>query len=169
MPSGKTFESWREEDSSIPLVTQRALRALEWIGRAETLSISGPSGTGKSHFVEAPGHVAIDAGLRVSWFTLETLTPTINRSKVDASTAKVVQRICGAELIVIDDIGMLPTGQAEAEALYRIADVAYERRNPAVTSNIHPSGFDTLMPKALAGPTVDRLFHHGHVVVTNPR
>lgn len=90
----------------------------------------------------------------------------INRSKVDASTAKEVQRICRADLIIVDDIGMLPAGQAEAEALYRIADAAYERRSLAVTSNIHPSGFDTLMPKTLAGPTVDRLLHHGHVVVT---
>ncbi|CAN5619963.1 IS21-like element IS100kyp family helper ATPase IstB [soil metagenome] len=165
-PSGKTFHTWREEDSSISLATQRALRTLEWIGRAETLSISGPSGTGKSHFLEALGHAAIDAGLKVSWFTLESLTQTINRSKVDASTTKVVQRICRAELIVVDDIGMLPAGQSEAEALYRITDAAYERRSLAVTSNIHPSGFDTLMPKALASPTVDRLLHHGHVVVT---
>jgi len=165
-PSGKTFQSWREEDTSISPATQRALKTLEWIGRAENLALAGPSGTGKSHFLEALGHAAIDAGLKVSWFTLETLTQTINRSKVDASTAKVVERICRAELIVVDDIGMLPAGQSEAEALYRIADTAYERRSLAVTSNIHPSGFDTLMPKALAGPTVDRLLHHGHVVVT---
>jgi DNA replication protein DnaC len=165
-PSGKTFEAWREQDSSIPIQTQRALMTLEWIGRPENLSISGPSGTGKSHFCEALGHRAIDEGLKVSWFTLETLTQTINRSKVDASTAKVVARICRADLIIVDDIGMLPAGQAEAEALYRIADAAYERRSVAVTSNIHPSGFDTIMPKALASPTVDRLLHHAHIVLT---
>jgi DNA replication protein DnaC len=165
-PSGKTFDWWREQDSSIPVPTQRALMTLEWVGRAENLSISGPSGTGKSHFCEALGHRAIDEGLKVSWFTLETLTQTINRSKVDASTARVVARICRADLIIVDDIGMLPAGQAEAEALYHIADAAYERRSAAVTSNIHPSGFDTIMPKALASPTVDRLLHHAHVVIT---
>jgi DNA replication protein DnaC len=165
-PSGKTFEAWRKEDSSIPLPTQRALMTLEWIGRAENLAICGPSGTGKSHFCEGLGHRAIDQGLKVSWFTLETLTQTISRSKVDASTAKVVARICRADLIVVDDIGMLPAGQAEAEALYRIADAAYERRSVALTSNIHPSGFDTIMPKMLASPTVDRLLHHAHVVIT---
>ncbi len=159
-PSGKTLESWREQVSSIPTQTQRGRMTLEWVTRAECLSISGPSGTGKSHFVEALGHKAIDSGLRVSWFTLETLTQTISRSKVDASTAKVVNRICRADLIVVDDIGMLPAGQAEAEAHYRIADAAYETRSIAITSNIHPSGFDTIMPKALASPTVDRLLHH---------
>jgi len=68
-------------------------------------------------------------------------------------------------LIVVDDIGMLPAGQAEAEALYRIADAAYETRSIAITSNIHPSGFDTIMPKALASPTVDRLLHHAHIII----
>jgi DNA replication protein DnaC len=165
-PTGKTFASWREQDSSIPVATQHALMTLEWVVRTECLSISGPSGTGKSHFVEALGHKAIDSGLKVSWFTLETLTQTIGRSKVDASTARVVARICRADLIVVDDIGMLPAGQAEAEALYRIVDAAYERRSVAITSNIHPSGFDTMMPKALAVPTVDRLLHHAHVVLT---
>src|SRR5687767_10362696 len=80
------------------------------------------NGTGKSHFCEALGHRAIDEGLKVLWFTLETLTQTINRSKVDASTARVVARICRGDLIIVDDIGMLPAGQSEAEALYRIAD-----------------------------------------------
>ncbi len=38
------------------------------------------------------------------------------------------------------------------------------RRSVAVTSNIHPSGFDSIMPKTLA--TVDRLLHHAHLVLT---
>ena len=35
-----------------------------------------------------------------------------------------------------------------------------------MTSNLHPAGFDTIMPKTLATATVDRLLHHAHVVVT---
>jgi DNA replication protein DnaC len=61
---------------------------------------------------------------------------------------------------------MLPVGQDAAEAFYRIVDAAYERRSIAVTSNIHPSGFDTIMPKTLATATVDRLLHHAHLVTT---
>ncbi len=164
-PAGKTFESWREEDSSIPAPTQSALRTLEWVGRAENLALSGPSGTGKSHFVEALAHAVIDAGMRVSWFTLESLTANLGRAKVDASVSRVVARICRSELIVVDDIGMLPAGQDAAEAFYRVVDAAYERRSVAVTSNLHPSGFDTIMPKTLATATVDRLLHHAHLVL----
>jgi DNA replication protein DnaC len=165
-PSGKTFDSWREADSTIPAPTQAALRTLEWVGRAENLALTGPSGTGKSHFIEALGHAVIDAGMRVAWFSLESLTATVSRAKVDASIARVVARICRAELIVVDDIGQLPAGQEAAEAFYRVVDAAYERRSVAVSSNLHPAGFDTIMPKALATAAVDRLLHHAHLVLT---
>ena len=166
LPAGKTFASWRESDSSIPVPTQSALATLEWVGRAENLAISGPSGTGKTHFLEALAHQVIDAGMRVSWFTLESLTAAIGRAGADGSIGKTIARITRAELIVVDDIGMLPSGQAAAEAFYRLVDATYERRSLAVTSNIHPAGFDTIMPKTLATAAVDRLLHHAHVIIT---
>jgi DNA replication protein DnaC len=79
---------------------------------------------------------------------------------------KAVSRILGSELIVIDDIGLLPVSSDAAEGLYRLVDAAYEKRSVAVSSNLHPSGFDELMPKTLASATVDRLMHHAHVCVT---
>ena len=63
LPAGKTFHAWREQDSSIPLATQTGLATLEWVGRHENLAIAGPSGTGKTHFVEALAHKAIDHDL----------------------------------------------------------------------------------------------------------
>jgi len=166
LPAGKTFASWRQTDSAVPTATQQALATLQWLGRAENLAVTGPSGTGKTHLVEALAHAAIDTGHRVAWFTLETLTAAVGRAAVDGSITKTITKITRADLIVIDDIGMLPAGQAAAEALYRVVDAAYERRSVAVTSNLHPSGFDTIMPKTLATATVDRLLHHAHIVLT---
>jgi len=166
LPSGKTFEAWDPKASAIPDEAQWALRSLDWMGRAENLVLVGPSGTGKSHFAEAIAHAAIDRDLRVSWFTLESLTATIARSRIDASTGKVVERIVRSELVVVDDIGLLPAGAEEAEALYRLVDAAYEKRSLIVTSNLHPARFDTIFPKGLATAAVDRLLHHAHVIVT---
>lgn len=104
--------------------------------------------------------------MRVAWFTLESLTAAIGKAAVDGSVSKVIARITRAELIIVDDIGMLPSGQAAAEAFYRLVDATYERRSLAVTSNIHPAGFDTIMPKTLATAAVDRLLHHAHVIIT---
>ncbi len=166
LPSGKTFDAWDPKASAISGTAQWALRSLDWIGRAENLVLVGPSGTGKSHFAEAIAHAAIDRDLRVSWFTLEALTATIARSRIDLSTGKVVERIVRSELVVVDDIGLLPAGADEAEALYRLVDAAYERRSLIVTSNLHPARFDSIFPKGLATAAVDRLLHHAHVIVT---
>ena len=67
---------------------------------------------------------------------------------------------------MIDDVGLLPVSADAAEALFRVIDAAYEKRSIAISSNIHPSGFDELMPKSIATATVDRLMHHAHVLIT---
>src|SRR5450432_940043 len=166
-PTGKTFEAWTDSVSSIPEPTQRSLRTLDWVDRHENLVVCGPSGTGKTHFLEALGHAAIGHGCHVQWFSLETLGALINRPRVDDSTSRAIKKIMRADLICIDDIGLLPVTTETAEALYRVVDAAYEKRSIALSSNLHPAGFDELMPKTIANATVDRLLHHAHVVITN--
>jgi DNA replication protein DnaC len=165
-PTGKTFEAWDPQLSSIPGPTQRALRTLEWIGRCENLVVCGPSGTGKSMFLEALGHAAVETGRRVAWFSLEGLGVLVRRHRADDTVNRAIARILRAELVVVDDIGLLPVGPDAAEGLYRLVDAAYERRSVAISSNLHPSGFDELMPKTLATATVDRLMHHAHLCAT---
>ena len=167
LPAGKTFDAWEPQASAIPNPTQQALRTLEWIDRAEVLVVCGPSGTGKSHFVEALGHLAIDNGKTVAWHTLETLAELLRRHRADDTVTKAIGKLIRADLVVIDDVGLLPVSADAAEALFRVIDAAYEKRSLAISSNIHPSGFDELMPKTLATATVDRLLHHAHVLITD--
>ncbi|MCM6772400.1 IS21-like element helper ATPase IstB [Nocardia sp. CDC159] len=166
-PAGKTFGDWDETASSIPRPTQDALKTLEWVKNKENLCICGPSGTGKSHFCEALGQAAVEEGLTVAWFTIEDLGALIRRHRVDDSIARAITRLIRSDLIIVDDIGLLPVSPDAAEGFYRLVDAAYERRAMAVSSNLHPSGFDEIMPKTLATATVDRLLHHAHVVVTS--
>jgi DNA replication protein DnaC len=166
-PTGKTFQVWQSETSSIPAPTQQALRTLEWIGRRENLVVCGPSGTGKTFLLEALGQQAVERGLRVAWFTLEDLGVLVRRHRADDTVTKAISRVLRADLVVVDDIGLLPVATDAAEGLYRLVDAAYEKRSVAVSSNLHPAAFDELMPKTLATATVDRLLHHAHVCQTS--
>lgn len=165
-PAGKTFHTWRNDRSSIATATQQALQTLEWIDRAENLVVCGPSGTGKSHLCEALGQAAVEAGLNVQWFSIEDLGALVRRHRVDDSIAKAFTPILRAQLVIVDDIGLLPISADAAEGLYRLIDAAYERRSLAISSNLHPSGFDQLMEPTIATALVDRLLHHAHVIVT---
>ena len=166
-PTGKTFDAWQAELSSIPAPTQQALRTLEWVSRRENLVVCGPAGTGKTFLLEALGQHAVEAGLHVAWFTLEGLGVLVRRHRADDTVSKAVTRVLRADLVVVDDIGLLPVGPDAAEGLYRLVDAAYEKRSIALSSNLHPAGFDELMPKTLATATVDRLLHHAHVCQTS--
>jgi DNA replication protein DnaC len=76
---------------------------------------------------------------------------------------RAVGRIVRSELVIIDDIGLLPISTDAAEGLYRVVDAACEKRSVAISSNLQPAGFDELMPKTLPTATVDRLLHHAHL------
>jgi DNA replication protein DnaC len=165
-PAGKTFDTWTESRSSIPANAQRSLRSLEWITRSENLVVAGPSGTGKSHLLEALGHAAIDVQMSVAWFSVEDLGAIVRRHRVDDTVSKAFASLASVTLVVVDDIGLMPISTDAAEGLYRLVDANYERRSVALSSNLHPSGFDQLMDKTIASALVDRLLHHAHVIVT---
>jgi hypothetical protein len=74
----------------------------------------------------------------------------VGRHRADDSVSKAIGRVLRADLVVVDDIGLLPVAQDAAEGLYRLVDAAYEKRSIAVSSNLHPAAFDELMPKTLA-------------------
>lgn len=115
-PTGKTFESWDEDVSSIPTPTQQALSTLEWVARKENLAVCGPAGTGKSFFLEALGHKVIDEVGRVSWLRLEDLGALIRAHRPDDAVTKTVERLLRVDLVVSMTSGccrsarMLPRG-----------------------------------------------------------
>ncbi len=102
----------------------------------------------------------------MAWFSLEALGVLVRRHRADDSVTRALARILRADLVVVDDIGLLAVTPDAAEGLYRLVDAAYEKRSIAISSNLHPSGFDEIMPKTLAAATVDRLLHHAHLCAT---
>ena len=64
-----------------------------------TSASAGPSGTGKSHFAEALGHLAIDRGKTVAWHTLESLEALLRGHRADGSVAKAIAKLIRADLV----------------------------------------------------------------------
>ena len=96
-PTGKTFATWDASLPSIPTPTQNALRTLEWIGRRENLVICGPSGTGKTFWLEALGQLAVEAGLKVAWFSLEDL----GVRAVESAKSSLSDALIGFAIVVL--------------------------------------------------------------------
>ena len=129
-------------------------------------SVAISPGTGKSHLLEAVGQQAVEEGFTVAWFSVEDLGVIVRRHRVDDTVSKTFASLAQVALTLVDDIGLLPISADAAEGLYRLVDAAYERRSLALSSNLHPSGFDQLMDKTISSALVDRLMHHAHLIMT---
>ena len=63
----------------------------------------------------------------------------VRRHRADDSINKAIAKLIRADLVVIDDVGLLPVSADAAEALFRVIDATYEKRSIAISSNVHPS------------------------------
>jgi len=116
---------------------------------------------------EALASEGIEAGMRVAWYNSETIATMLATAKLTDSLAGTLGRLKRLDLIVIDDVGILPIDQDTSEALYRVIETAYEVISVIVTSNFPLNSFDQILTSAsLATALVDRLVHHAHLVET---
>ncbi|OCA93703.1 hypothetical protein ACU21_09125 [Actinobaculum suis] len=167
LPATKTFDTFDPTLSTIPAHTLSFLEGLEWIDRKENLVLAGPAGTGKSHLAAALAQKTVQHGGNAAWLTLPDLERLVASHRVDYTIEKTMNKLARNNLIIIDDIGLLPITQTAAEGFYRICDAAYERTSLLITTNQHPSHFDKIMPTSLATAAVDRLLHHAHIHITS--
>lgn len=166
VPATKTLQTFDPALSTIPAPTLEYLTTLEWVTNKENLVLAGPAGTGKSHLLAALARKIVEEGGRAAWLTMDRLDDLVAAYQIDHTLEKRVLRLTKVDLVVIDDIGLLPVSENAAQGLYRIVEACYERTSLAITTNLHPAKFDQLMPKTIATATVDRLMHHAHITQT---
>jgi DNA replication protein DnaC len=103
--------------------------------------------------------------LKVAWFTLEDLGVLLRRHRADDTVTKAIARVLRADLVMVDDIGLLPVAQDAAEGLYRLIDAAYEKRSVGLLEPA-PRRVRRTHAQDPATATVDRLLHHAHICQT---
>jgi DNA replication protein DnaC len=167
-PVAKSLEEFDVAASSVPRATFNYLASLEWIRAKENLCLVGPAGTGKSHLLVALGHEAIAQGHKVRYFAAPALIETLYRGLADNSVGKVIDQILRADLILIDEIGFAPMDDVGAQLFFRIIAAAYEHRALGIASHWPFEEWGYFLPEHnTAVSLLDRLVHHGVVVVTS--
>jgi DNA replication protein DnaC len=167
-PVTKTLEEFDVGVSSVKRQTVDYLSSLEWIRAKENLCLVGPAGTGKSHLLVGLGHLAIETGHRVRYFTAADLIETLYRALADNSVGKLITQILKADLIIVDEIGFAPMDSTGAELFFRLVAAAYERRSLGIGSHWPFEEWGKFLPEhTTAVSLLDRLLHHSVIVVTD--
>jgi DNA replication protein DnaC len=167
-PTIKTIEQFDLAASSIPAQTWSYLTSLEWIRARENITFIGPAGTGKSHALIALGHAAVEAGLRVRYFTAAELVENLYRGLADNSVGKLIETVLRHDVITVDEVGFAPLDSTGSQLLFRFVAAAYERRSLAIASHWPFEEWGRFLPEhSTAVSLLDRLLHHNNVIATD--
>lgn len=136
------------------------LQAAEWIRHAGHCLITGPTGIGKTFLACALGHQACRDGWRVLYFYAPKFFRQLRAAHADGSLSKLLKKIARAELLIIDDLGLVEASSRDYRDLLEILEDRHGRAATLVTSQFPVEQWHELIGEAtIADALLDRLVH----------
>ncbi len=134
-----------------------------FIGKGESLLITGSSGVGKSYIATALGYQACIEGYRVMYFNTAKLFAKLKMTKADGSYLKELARLERQHLLIFDDFGLQPLDNHNRMALMEIIEDRHGRGSAIITSQLPVSGWYSIIgEKTISDAILDRLVHDAH-------
>lgn len=111
------------------------LQTLKWIDEDQNLFIIGKCGTGKTSLVSHLGRKALEAGIIVSYETIESFIYTVeNKHKIAGQMAKY-KRWLNSSLIIVDDMMYAGLTNEELTEFYHTIMLLNETRSIVIITN----------------------------------
>lgn len=144
------------------------LRAAEWIQKAANCIITGPTGIGKTFLACALGHQACRDGWRVLYFYAPKLFRQLRGAHADGSLAKLLKKVARAELVIIDDLGLVEANTRDYRDLLEMLEDRDGSRATLVTSQFPVKRWHELIGDGtIADAILDRLVHGAYRIELN--
>lgn len=140
-------------------------RQRQWVADHHNLSITGPTGAGKTWIACALAHKACREGYRVQYLRMPRLFQDLALAKADGRYPKALAALDRTEVIVLDDWGLSPFTDDQRRDLLEILEDRHGRRSTVVTSQIPLEHWHaTLNDPTLADAILDRLVHNAYKI-----
>lgn len=154
------FDSSRGKDKDRIL----QLATCEYIRRGEAVTITGPTGVGKSFLASALGYQACLAGYKVAYFNMSKLLERIQLARIESKEVRFFDKMMDIDLLIIEDFGMKVLEKQQLLDFYELIEDRHGRKSLIVTSQL-PVGnwYDVLAKNAtIADSILDKTVKMSH-------
>jgi DNA replication protein DnaC len=140
-----------------------ALANSDWLKLHQNVTVTGPTGAGKSFLACALAQKACRDGYTVFYVRASRLFSDLALGKADGSYTKILTTLSKKDLIVIDDFALSPLIDEQRRDLLEIVEERYERRSTLIASQVPREHWhDIIGDPTIADAILDRIIHNSH-------
>lgn len=146
-----------------PLV--ESLLRLDFLKDARNVVLLAAQGLGKTMIAQNLAHEALRSGHSVLFTTASQLLLDLGSRDSSRSLQSRLRHYARVGLLIIDELGYLSYDARNADLLFQLVNLRYEKRSLVLTTNQAFSAWPTIFPNAsCATALIDRVVHHCDIV-----
>jgi len=168
LPPRKTLESYDFTwPKRIPKQSILRLFDCDFVVQHACAVFIGPTGTGKSHLLNALGYTACEKGFSVGFTRVVDMINHLVAAQRRGTLQKDLRDYTRPQLLLLDELGYLPIDKRGADLLFQVVAARYESGSVVVSTNRAFRDWGTTfdVDNTLATAMIDRLMHHGEPIV----